>query len=138
MRKPGQPSRLIYGYFLGWQYWDTAIIKYGIILLPLYLALCWWLTFQAMERAALGAAIERLPQRLRPLADFFSLWSRRYSVAGEPAGLRRWVVGVVIVLVAVRADVFGHLLDERAWRGDLEFARPTADLHGERDRARRA
>ncbi len=27
-----QPSRLIYGYFFGWQYWATAIIKYGIIL----------------------------------------------------------------------------------------------------------
>ena len=49
-----QPSRLIYGYFLGWQYWDTAIIKYGIILLPLYLVLCWWLTFQAMDRRAMG------------------------------------------------------------------------------------
>ncbi len=92
-----QPSRLIYGYYLGWQYWDTAIIKYGIILLPLYLALCWWLTFQAMDRPALGAAILRLDPRLRPFADFFSLWSRHYSVL-ESAGPRRWIVGVVIFL----------------------------------------
>jgi len=92
-----QPSRLIYGYFLGWQYWDTAIIKYGIILLPLYLVLCWWLTFQAMDRQALGAAIARLDPRLRTLADFFSLWSRRYSVL-EATGPRRWIVGVVVFL----------------------------------------
>lgn len=92
-----QPSRLIYGYLLGWQYWDTAIIKYGIILLPLYLVLCWWLTFQAMERRALGAAIVRLDPRLRGLADFFSLWSRHYSVL-DTTGPRRWIVGVLVFL----------------------------------------
>lgn len=97
LAEPGQPSRLIYGYFLGWQRWDTAIIKYGIILLPLYLALCWWLTFQAMERKGLGAAIERLPRRLRLVADFFSLWSRRYSIM-ESDRPRHWVVGAVIAL----------------------------------------
>ncbi len=97
LAEPGQPSRLIYGYFLGWERWDTAIIKYGIILLPLYLALCWWLTFQAMDRDALGAAIARLPARVRPLADFFSLWSRRYSVLdGERT--RKWLIGAVAVL----------------------------------------
>jgi len=92
-----QPSRLIYGYFLGWQYWDTAIIKYGIILLPLYLALCWWLTFQAMDRQALAAAIGRLGPRLGPVADFFSLWSRHYSVL-EKTGTRRGIVGLLIFL----------------------------------------
>jgi len=92
-----QPSRLIYGYFLGWQYWDTAIIKYGIILLPLYLVLCWWLTFQAMDRHALSAAIMRLRPRLRPLADFFSLWSRHYSVL-DAAASRRRIVGVLVFL----------------------------------------
>ena len=97
LAEPGQPSRLIYGYFLGWERWDTAIIKYGIILLPLYLALCWWLTFQAMERQALYAAIDRLPPRLRLVADFFSLWSRRYSVL-ESDRPRRWIVGAVMVL----------------------------------------
>lgn len=93
----GQPSRLIYGYFLGWQDWDTAIIKYGIILLPLYLVVCWWLTFQTMDREALGAAVARLPARLRLFADFFSLWSRHYS-ALEAESRRRWVVGAVAVL----------------------------------------
>lgn len=93
----GQPSRLIYGYFLGWQYWDTAIIKWGIILLPAYLALCWWLTFQTMDRGALGAAIMRLHPRLRLLADFFSLWSRRYSVFEAPV-LRRGVLCVTVFL----------------------------------------
>ncbi len=92
-----QPSRMLYGYYRGWQYWDTAIIKYGIILLPLYLVLCWWLTFQDMDRQALGAAIARVDPRLRPMADLFSLWSRHYSVL-ETAGLRRWTVGVVVFL----------------------------------------
>lgn len=92
-----QPSRLIYGYFLGWQYWDTAIIKYGIILLPLYLALCWWLTFQAMDREALGARIDGLPPRLRPVAEFLSLWSRRYSVL-ESGGPRKLIVGALVFL----------------------------------------
>lgn len=92
-----QPSRLLYGYFLGWQYWDTAIVKYGIILLPLYLALCWWLTFQAMDRQALGAAILRLGPRLRPVADLFSLWSRHYSVLDAEAP-RQWTLGVLIFL----------------------------------------
>jgi formate-dependent nitrite reductase membrane component NrfD len=91
-----QPSRLFYGYFFGWQYWDTAIIKYGIILLPLYLALCWWLTFQAMDRQALAAAIGRLDPRLRRVADFFSLWSRHYSVLDS-----RWrgaILGALVFL----------------------------------------
>jgi formate-dependent nitrite reductase membrane component NrfD len=92
-----QPSRMIYGYIVGWQYWDTAIIKYGIIFLPLYLIMCWWLTFQAMDRPALGGAIMRLSPGLRPLADFFSLWSRHYSVL-EGTISRRWIVGVIVFL----------------------------------------
>ena len=96
-RKSSQPSRLLYGYFLGWEYWDTAIIKYGIILLPLYLVLCWWLTFQAMDRQALDRAVTRLSPRLRPWADLFSLWSRHYSVM-DAAGPRRWIVGALVFL----------------------------------------
>ncbi len=92
-----QPSRLIYGYLLGWQYWDTSIIKYGIILLPLFLVSCWWLTFQAMDRQALGAAIGRLSPAWRPWAELFSLWSRHYSVLDAPL-LRRWIVGVLVFL----------------------------------------
>ena len=75
-----QPGRLIYGYFLGWDRWDTAIIKYGIILLPLFLVLAWWLSFQCMPRQRLAAAIEGLSGLRRGLADLFSLWSRHYSV----------------------------------------------------------
>lgn len=75
-----QPGRLIYGYFLGWDRWDTAIIKYGIILLPLFLVLAWWLSFQCMPRQRLAAAIEGLSGARRGLADLFSLWSRHYSV----------------------------------------------------------
>ena len=75
-----QPGRLIYGYYVGWYNWDTAIIKYGIILLPLFLVLAWWLSFQAMPRDRLGAEIARLAAPWRQLADFFSLWSRHYSL----------------------------------------------------------
>lgn len=92
-----QPSRLLYGYFLGWQYWDTSIIKFGIILLPLYLMLCWWLTFQAMDRTSLAGAIERLPKPLQFWADLSSLWSRHYAVL-DGTLTRRWIVGVLVFL----------------------------------------
>jgi formate-dependent nitrite reductase membrane component NrfD len=92
-----QPSRLIYGYLFGWEHWATAIIKYGIILLPIYLALCWWLSFQAMDREALAKSIERLPSTMRFLADFFSLWSRHYSVLDSTPSRR----GIISVLVAL-------------------------------------
>jgi len=92
-----QPSRMIYGYISGWQYWDTAIIKYGIILLPLYLVVCWWLSFQAMDRETLNRSIEKMSPTPRFLADFFSLWSRHYSVM-EASMPRRWVLGVLIAL----------------------------------------
>ncbi len=75
-----QPGRLIFGYFLGWSNWDTAIIKYGIILLPVFLVLAWWLSFQCIPRARLGAEVEKLSGIWRRLADIFSLWSRHYSV----------------------------------------------------------
>jgi formate-dependent nitrite reductase membrane component NrfD len=75
-----QPGRLIFGYFLGWSNWDTAIIKYGIILLPIFLLLAWWLSFQSIPRARLAAEIEPLSKGWRKLADVFSLWSRHYSV----------------------------------------------------------
>lgn len=75
-----QPGRLIFGYFFGWDQWDTAIIKYGIILLPILLALAWWLSFQSIPRTRLAAEIEPLREPWRKLADFFTLWSRHYSV----------------------------------------------------------
>ena len=92
-----QPSRLIYGYLHGWNDWDTAIIKYGILLLPLLLMGAWWLSFQVLDRAVLGQAIERLPPRLRPLADFFSLWSRRWSLEQRPR-LYRIVLALMFLL----------------------------------------
>jgi len=102
-----QPSRLIYGYIFGWQYWATAMIKYGIILLPLYLAMCWWLSFQAMDRALLGKTIERMRPSLRFLADFFSLWSRHYSVMETP-GPRRWTL-VVLIFLSLFAPMYSGM-----------------------------
>jgi formate-dependent nitrite reductase membrane component NrfD len=89
-----QPGRLIYGYFLGWYNWDTAIIKYGIILLPLFLALAWWLTFQSIPRARLAVEIEALPGVWRKLADFFTLWSRYYSLFES-----RWLKPILAIVV---------------------------------------
>lgn len=102
-----QPSRLIYGYLYGWTYWDTAIIKYGIILLPLLLMGAWWLTFQSLDRAALGRAIESLPPRLRPLADFFSLWSRHWSLRDRPRFYRS--VLVVMFLLGLFAPLYSGI-----------------------------
>lgn len=87
-----QPSRLPYGFIYGWTYWDTAIIKYGIILLPLFILCAWWLTFQSLDRATLGRAIESLPRRLRPLADLFSLWSRHWRLEDRPRLYRSMLV----------------------------------------------
>jgi formate-dependent nitrite reductase membrane component NrfD len=89
-----QPGRLIYGYILGWYNWDTAIIKYGIILLPLFLVLAWWLSFQSIPRARLAAEIEPLGGPWRKLADFFSLWSRHYSLFES-----RWLKPVLVIVV---------------------------------------
>ena len=91
-----QPSRLIYGYIQGWNYWDTAIIKYGIILLPLFLASSWWLTFQCIDKAALDRGIRNLPPGLVPFAEFFTLWSRHYDICDYPA-LRRVVIAAMVV-----------------------------------------
>lgn len=89
-----QPGRLIYGYFLGWVNWDTSIIKYGIILLPIFLVLAWWLSFQSIPRARLAAEIEPLNDRWRKVADFFSLWSRHYSVFES-----RWFKPMIVLMV---------------------------------------
>ncbi|SCC94828.1 Polysulphide reductase NrfD [Thiomonas sp. X19] len=89
-----QPGRLIFGYFLGWSNWDTAIIKYGIILLPIFLVVAWWLSFQCIPRARLGAEIEKLSGIWRKLADIFSLWSRHYSVFES-----KWLKPVLVTTV---------------------------------------
>ncbi|MDA8051156.1 MAG: hypothetical protein M0002_14340 [Rhodospirillales bacterium] len=98
-----QPGRLIYGYYLGWFTWDTAIIKYGIILLPLFLVLAWWLSFQSMPRERLAAEIGRLSSPWRELADFFTLWSRFYSVFDSPFFAR------VVLVVMAFLGLFGPL-----------------------------
>ena len=92
-----QPGRLIYGYYLGWNNWDTALIKYGIILLPILLVLTWWLSFQVMPRKELGAEIASLSKPWRTLTDFFSLWSRHYSLFDRPL-LTRIVLVTTIIL----------------------------------------
>lgn len=92
-----QPGRLIFGYYLGWYTWDTAIIKYGIILLPIFLMLAWWLSFQSIPRQRLNEEISRLPGSWRKAADFFSLWSRHYSLFKS----RAWTYAVLVVMVVL-------------------------------------
>lgn len=98
-----QPGRLIYGYYLGWYNWDTAIIKYGIILLPVFLALTWWLSFQSMPRERLAAEVAGLTAPWRQLADILSLWSRFYSLFDS-----RFLTRVVLVAMAF-LGLFGPL-----------------------------
>lgn len=93
-----QPARLWYGYIYGWNEWDTAVIKYGILLLPLFLVTCWWLTFQCLDRQALERGIAGLPAWLRPLADGITLGSRRYDLFAHPVAYR---------LVLAAMTVFG-------------------------------
>ena len=83
-----QPGHLIYGYYLGWYNWNTAIIKYGIILLPIFLVLAWWLSFQSVPKQRLGDEIGHLPGAWRKLADIFSFGSRHYSLFDSPARTR--------------------------------------------------
>ncbi len=98
-----QPSRLIYGYIYGWTYGDTAIIKYGIILLPLFLALSWWMMFQAVEPEALRRGIEeRVPAPLRPIVRFVALWSWRYRVLDTP------VLGKLLLSALVLLGLFAQ------------------------------
>ena len=91
-----QPSRLIFGYIQGWNYWDTAIIKYGIILLPLFLVSSWWLSFQCINKETFNKGMNKLPGKLVPLAEFLTLWSRHYNICDYPV-LSRIVVATMIV-----------------------------------------
>ncbi len=103
-----QPGRLIYGYLHGWTYIDTAIIKYGIFLLPLFLALSWWLMFQAVERERLERGIEEnVPAPLRPLVRFVTLWSWRYGLLDIPV-LGRLVL-VALVLLGLFAQAYSGI-----------------------------
>jgi len=68
----------------------------------------WWLTFQSMDVAALGRSIERLPSRLRPLADFFSLWTRFWRLEQRPT-LYRAVLAAMLLLglfAAIYSGIF--------------------------------
>jgi formate-dependent nitrite reductase membrane component NrfD len=92
-----QPGRLFHGYIYGWYNWDTAIIKYGIILLPLFLLVSWWLSFQAMPREQLGAEIDRLSAPWRQLANLFSFGARCYGLFENRLLSRFVLVGVVVL-----------------------------------------
>jgi len=102
-----QPSRLLYGYIQGWNYWDTALIKYGIILLPIFLMCSWWLTFQCIDRNALDARIRALPASLLPLADFMTLWSRHYHVFDNR--LLTIIVRSVVVVLGLFAPLYSGI-----------------------------
>ncbi|RME95053.1 MAG: hypothetical protein D6766_04275 [Verrucomicrobia bacterium] len=104
-----QPGRLIYGYLYGWTYGDTAIIKYGIILLPLFLALCWWTMFQALDPAALERCVARLPRPLKALVSFMALWSWRYRLLDHPR-LRAGILTAMILLGVFAASYSGIFL----------------------------
>ncbi len=102
-----QPSRLIYGYIFGWAYAGTSIIKYGIILLPLFLALSWWLMFQSLDPEALKRGVKRLPSPVRQIVGIMALWSWRYRLLDMP-GIGRAVL-VVLVLLGLFAQAYSGI-----------------------------
>jgi len=97
-----QPGRLIYGYIYGWVYADTSIIKYGITLLPLFLALCWWLMFQSLDPRALADGIARVPRPVRPVVRFMTLWSWRYRLLDVP------FVGKAVLVALILLGLFAQ------------------------------
>ncbi len=44
-----QPGRMMNMYLFGWNVAGTAIIKFGVILLPLFTLLCWWLAVAVLR-----------------------------------------------------------------------------------------
>jgi len=97
-----QPGRLIYGYLYGWTYGDSAIIKYGITLLPAFLALSWWLMFQALDPRALRESVHRLPAPLRGIVGVIALWSWRYRLLDIP------VLGTLVLIAVVLLGLFAQ------------------------------
>lgn len=96
-----QPGRLWHTYVYGWDVAGTAIIKFGVVLLPLFALLCWWLAV-----AVLAPNIERALQGRSPAAqgvgDVLTLWVRRFDpLAGEFSSRVVAVVGVVLAVFAI-------------------------------------
>lgn len=74
-----QPGRLIYTYLYGWNYITTAFIKWAEFLLPLFILFSWWMAMQTL-RDSYRHEIDAMTSVQQKLLDFFSLWSRHYSV----------------------------------------------------------
>ncbi|NDU93224.1 MAG: polysulfide reductase NrfD [Ferrovum sp.] len=73
-----QPGRVINMYLFGWNVAGTAIIKFGVILLPLFTLLCWWLAV-AVLREEIGTVLKNRSPAFSRVADFLTLWVRRYD-----------------------------------------------------------
>ena len=73
-----QPGRVMYMYLFGWNVAGTAIIKFGVILLPLFTLLCWWLAV-AVLRAEIETLLKNRSPALSRVGDFLTLWVRRYD-----------------------------------------------------------
>ncbi|HCA26132.1 MAG TPA: hypothetical protein DEP05_00485 [Betaproteobacteria bacterium] len=96
-----QPGRLWHAYVFGWDDAGTAIIKFGVVLLPLFALLCWWLAVAVLapniERALVGRSAA-----VRGIADVATLWVRRFNpLAGEASSRAIAVIGVLLAVFAI-------------------------------------
>jgi tetrathionate reductase subunit C len=103
MEQPGHFWN-IYFYGLarsGWGDMGTAIIKMGVIFLPLFVVLAWWLGMSVL-RPQIVAALDGRPRWQRVIGDIFTLWVRRFSPLSRPAfGRGITVFGVIVALFAI-------------------------------------
>lgn len=105
MEQPGHFWNIyIYGLgdpTFGWRNMGTAIIKLGVIFLPLFIVLAWWLGMSVL-RPQIVATLEGRPRWQQVIGDIFTLWVRRFSPLGCPVfGRGITVFGVIVALFAI-------------------------------------
>ncbi len=96
-----QPGRLWHTYVFGWANAGTAIIKFGVVLLPLFTLLCWWLAV-AVLAPNIGRALEGRSPAAQSIADVLTLWVRRFNpLTGESFSRAVAVIGVILAVFAI-------------------------------------
>ncbi len=73
-----QPGRVMNMYLFGWDVAGSAIIKFGVTLLPLFALLCWWLGAAAL-RPEIEAALHGRPAAVSAAGDLLTLWVRHFD-----------------------------------------------------------
>lgn len=101
-----QPGHLWNIYFLGlaqsgWYNMGTAIIKMGVIFLPVFVVVAWWLGMSVLK-PQIGEALEGRPRWQQITGDIFTLWVRRFNPLDKPVfGRAITMFGLVVALFAI-------------------------------------